>query len=122
MSVPPPRRPAEELPADLDPVCVPAHPIRRDGRWGVNLELRSYRGEPTAFIFSSPETLVGTLGEHQPWVGLPMVAARNLAELYGVRRFLIDPVSDADLPRWTQGNLRAVWHHLHGANGEGTTR
>ena len=115
-----PRGPVQELPADLDPVCLPAHPIRRDGRWGVNLELRRYQGEPVAFVFTSPEALVETLGEHQPWIGLPMVGVRNLAMGYGVHRFLIDPVSDADLPRWTRGNLLAVRRVLY--TREGTNR
>jgi hypothetical protein len=107
--------PVTELPADFDPVCVPAHPVRQGDQWGVNLELRRGEGDQkTAIVFSSPDTLVAALGEHQPWIAMPMLGLRNLVVAMGVRRIVVDPVMGPDVPRWTDGNVRAVTRMLNG--------
>jgi hypothetical protein len=104
-----------ELPADFDPVCVPAHPVRQGDQWGVNLELRRGEGdEKTAIVFTSPDTLVAALGEYQPWIAMPMLGLRNLVVAMGVRRIIVDPAMGPDVPRWSDANVRAVTEMLNG--------
>ncbi|WP_372457907.1 SAV_915 family protein [Streptantibioticus parmotrematis] len=102
-------RSVTELPCDTDILCVPAHPVREGDRWGVNLELRVVSGRGKVGIaFTSPDALVSTLGEHQPWIALPAIGFSRLAQLHGARSICIDPVMDAGTPRWTAANVHAV--------------
>ncbi|MCW2945785.1 MAG: hypothetical protein JWR24_2502 [Actinoallomurus sp.] len=95
-----------DLPADTDPVCVPARPSRDGDRVGVSLEFRRLdTGEMIAVAFTSPDALVAVLGEHQPWIALPTIGLRNLAEAFGVRRIEINPVLDPNVPRWSTEDL-----------------
>jgi hypothetical protein len=108
-------RDVEELPADLDAVCVPAHPVRQGDQVGVNLELRrDENGEKYAIVYSSPDALADELGEHQPWIAMPMLGIRNLVVALGVRRILVDPTIAPEVPRWTEGNVQAVSHMMNG--------
>jgi hypothetical protein len=90
-------------------LCVPAHPVRKEGLWGVNLELRVIPGQGRVGIaFTSPDALVTALGEDQPWIGLPAIGFSKLAQLHGAQRILIDPIMDPNTPRWTAENVHAV--------------
>lgn len=94
------------LPADTDPVCVPAKPSRDGDRVGVSLEFRRLAtGEVVAVAFTSPDALVAALGEHQPWIALPVIGLRNLTVALGVRRIEIDPLLDPNVPRWSAEEL-----------------
>ncbi|MGW7005463.1 SAV_915 family protein [Streptomyces sp. NPDC054933] len=110
--------PVDQLPADFDPVCVPAHPVQSGGRWGVNLELRRLQPDVTAaVVYTSPDALADALGEHQPWIAMPMIGLRNLVVALGVHRILVDPKVEPEVPRWTEGNIRAVTAMLNGDAG-----
>jgi hypothetical protein len=108
---------ASVLPSDFDPVCVPAHPTRQGDRWGVSLELRrDAGGRPAALVFSSPDALATALGEHQPWIAMPMVGLRNLVVALGVDRILVDPAVAPEVPRWTADRVDAVSEQLNGGS------
>ena len=106
---------ASALSSDFDPVCVPADPTRQGDRWGVGLELRHDAcGRPTALVFSSPNALATALGEHQPWIAMPMVGLRNLVVALGVDHIVVDPAVAPEVPRWTADRVDSVSEQLNG--------
>jgi hypothetical protein len=59
-------------------------------------------------VFSTPAVLARELGEYQPWVCVPMSAAREIAATGGVERVVLDPALGADVWRWNPVRLAAA--------------
>ena len=96
-----------DLPADDDPVVVPASPVTVGGRRVPALQLRQVRagGERVGLAFTSPRRLVAVLGPWQPWLGLLMGAYAQWLASAGVTRVHVDPVYADDVSTWTSSAL-----------------
>ena len=96
-----------DLPADDDPVVVPASPVTVGGRRVPALQLRQVKasGERVGLAFTSPRRLVAVLGPWQPWLGLPMGAYAQWLASAGVTRVHVDPVYADDVSTWTSSAL-----------------
>ncbi|HEX5121372.1 MAG TPA: SAV_915 family protein [Pseudonocardiaceae bacterium] len=71
---------------------VPAHPVTRHGAREVGLELRrSPDGRPAVPAFSTLSKLVSALGTAQPWVLMPLRAARAPIRPAGADEVILDP-------------------------------
>jgi hypothetical protein len=93
-----------DLPADGDVVIVPARPLRAgddDREPAIELRRLAGTGERVGIAFSSVGALVRTLGEFQPWVGLPMYAYVAWLRAMGVYRVQVDPRYDTDVRQWS---------------------
>jgi hypothetical protein len=96
-----------------DVVYVPAHPVVWEGRRDVELEVRQLAdGRPALPVFTNLERLVASLGEAQPWVTLPLQAARALMAAAGVTDVVIDAPVAPDAWHWHDADLAAYLHNL----------
>lgn len=117
-------------PDDQDTVVVPAHPVRSpdaeaDGNVAADavppserqlvLETRrSMAGMPCGLAFTSVQRMVSCLTEEQPWVAMPLGAARALYGEAGVRTVAVDPVASDD--HTTGGEAERVDSRLRSAS------
>jgi len=100
------------VPDDHDIVLVPAHPSNDSpsqlaGDLSADVASRAERqvvletriappGMPCGMAFTSVERIVNCLTEHQPWIALPLGAARALYGDAGIRTVAVDPVASDD--------------------------
>jgi hypothetical protein len=92
-------------------VVAPAHPAIADGQPDIVFELRQSADAPAVLpVFSSVHKLVEALGEAQPWVALPLLKVRELAEAGGVHTVVLDPDVQPGAWRWGYGDLDALEH------------
>jgi hypothetical protein len=90
-------------------VFAPAHPVERQGRRDLAFEVRQAEdGSAVLPVFTTIDRLVATLGSHQPWVRLPLRAARALVGAAGVRHVVLDPVQADENSLWTQADLETL--------------
>jgi hypothetical protein len=91
----------------MDDVWVPARPVRgADGdEPGVELRTIAATGERVGLAFSSPRALARALGEHQPWVTLPLLSYVAWLRMQGVYRLQLDPVYATDARQWSAEDL-----------------
>lgn len=96
-----------DLPADGDLVYVPARPQRGVDGPGPVVELRRLRDtdERVGLAFSSLESLVGTLGDCQPWISTRMYLYVAWLRAQGVYRVQVDPRYDDDVREWSADSL-----------------
>jgi hypothetical protein len=93
-----------DLPADGDEVFVPARPVRDgadDREPAIELRRLAGSGERVGIAFTTMEALVRTLGEFQPWVGMPMYAYVAWLRAMGVYRVQVDPAYRTDVRQWS---------------------
>lgn len=89
-----------------DIVYVPAHPVVRAGRRDVELEVRRLAdGRAALPVFTSLDRLVASLGEAQPWVTLPLRAARALMAAAGVGEVVVDAPIAPGAWQWHEDDL-----------------
>ena len=87
-------------------VVVPAHP-RAGDMCRVEFEVRRRTGGQAALpVFSTVAALVRALGRYQPWVCVPLRAAREAAGRAGLE-VVLDPGVSPGSPRWTAPALEA---------------
>jgi hypothetical protein len=102
-------RPAEvDLP---DQVYAPAHPaLRRDDVNGtIEFEIRELAdGSRVLPVFSSVERMAAALGPAQPWVLVPLRAARAVMAVAGVDSVALDPEFADGAWRWTAQSLQRL--------------
>lgn len=90
-------------------VLAPAHPISRDGRTDVVLEVRELANGTRALpVFTTRERLVEALGREQPWAALPLQAARALMGAAGITQVIIDPVAEPGAWRWQPSDIEEL--------------
>jgi hypothetical protein len=96
-----------DLPADGDLVYVPARPVRDGIEREPAVELRRLRDsdERVGLAFTSPQALVETLGECQPWISMPMYSYVAWLRMQGVYRVQVDPRYDDDVSQWSADRL-----------------
>jgi len=88
-------------------VVVPAHP-RAGDMCQVEFEVRGQGdGRAVLPVFSSVAALVRVLGRCQPWVCVPLRAAREAADRAGLIQVVLDPGVSSSGQRWTAASLRA---------------
>jgi len=88
-------------------VIVPARPQAGDA-CQVGFEVRGRGdGHPVLPVFSSVAALVRVLGRCQPWVCVPLRAAREAADRAGRAQVVLDPGMSSSGERWTAASLRA---------------
>jgi len=88
-------------PGEQELVIVPAHPAADTGI--VEFEVRQLPdGSIVLPAFSTVAGLVEEFGPYQPWVSVPISAARQAAAQSGVTRVALDPVLGAGAWRWHQ--------------------
>jgi len=101
-------RPAEpELP---DKVYVPAHPAQRhDDDSSIEFEVRVLTdGSRVLPVFSSVERMSEALGPAQPWVLVPLRAARAVMAVAGIDSVMLDPQLVDDAWRWDAQSLHRL--------------
>ena len=87
-------------------VIVPAHPRAGDA-CQVEFEVRGQGdGHPVLPVLSSVAALVRALGRCQPWVCVPLRAAREAANRAGRAQVVLDPGMSSSGERWTTASLR----------------
>jgi hypothetical protein len=96
--------PKQFLPADSDPVCVPATPARLPEEEPFVLETHEIAGDQCLLVFTSPQLLVSRLGRYQPFLVMYMDAAAQAAAQGDVQRVHVDPILPENFPRWTESS------------------
>jgi hypothetical protein len=96
-------------------VVVPAHPPGpRDPGDSVRFELRQLTDETPALpAFSTVAGLVRELGPYQPWVRVPLRAAREAAAQAGVRSVVLDPALETGAWRWDAERMAGLSARVH---------
>ena len=96
-------------------VVVPARPPGpRDAGDTVRFELRRLAGgTPALPVFSTVAGLVRELGPGQPWVRVPLRAAREAAARSGVGSVLLDPVLETGAWRWDRDQVARLSARAH---------
>ncbi len=96
-------------------VVVPAHPPGpRDPGDSVRFELRRMTDETPALpVFSTVAGLVRELGPYQPWVRVPLRAAREAAAQAGVRSVVLDPALETGAWRWDAERIAGLSARAH---------
>jgi hypothetical protein len=94
-------------PLDLPEIVIaPAHPASIDGRGDIVFEVReSAEGTAVLPVFSSVPRLTEALGGAQPWLALPLLAVRELAEAGGIHTVVLDPEVQPGAWRWAYDDL-----------------
>jgi hypothetical protein len=94
---------------EREAVIVPTQPPDGGGTRGVAFEVRRLvDGTEVLPVFSTVAALIRELGRYQPWVCVPMSAAREVADQAGAARVVRDPVLGADAWRWDPARLAAA--------------
>jgi hypothetical protein len=105
----------EVTPVQQEIVYVPAHPDPRTGHDGVRFETRlGSDGAPVGVAFTSLDKLVGALGPAQPWIAVPLPRLRLIFGAAGIAQIGLDPVPEADLPRWDLDAVQALSRAMEG--------
>jgi hypothetical protein len=96
-----------DMPADGDLVYVPARPVCDGAEREPAIELRRLRDsdERVGLAFTSPQELVETLGECQPWISMPMYSYVAWLRMQGVYRVQVDPCYADDVSQWSADRL-----------------
>ena len=92
-------------------VYASAHPAQRgDGVGGtIEFEVRELAdGRRVLPVFSSVERMAEALGPAQPWVLLPLRAARAVMAIAGVDAVVLDPEIADDAWRWDASSFRRL--------------
>ncbi len=80
----------------------------------MRFELRQVTdGTPALPVFSTVPGLVRELGPYQPWVRVPLRAAREAAARAGVRGVLLDPALDTGAWRWDAERMAGLRARVH---------
>jgi SseB protein N-terminal domain len=94
-----------------DMVYAPAHPAQRpeDANGTIEFEVRELTdGSRVLPVFSSVERMAAVLGPAQPWVLVPLRAARAVMAIAGVASVVLDPEIADDAWRWDASSLRRL--------------
>lgn len=59
-------------------------------------------------VFTTVDRLVSTLGPYQPWVYMPLRAARAIVNVAGVHDVVLDPSGASTDSLWTRSDIEAV--------------
>jgi hypothetical protein len=94
-----------------DQVYAPAHPALRhdDVNGTIEFEIREFAdGRRVLPVFSSVERMAAALGPAQPWVLVPLRAARAVMAVAGVDSVVLDPEFAEDAWHWDASSLRRL--------------
>jgi hypothetical protein len=92
-------------------VYAPAHPAQRrdDVNGTIEFEVRGLAdGRRVLPVFSSVERMAAALGPAQPWVLVPLRAARAVMAIAGIDSVVLDPEFADDAWRWDVSSLRRL--------------
>ena len=88
-------------------VIVPVHPRHGDA-CRVEFEVRAQGdGRAVLPVFPRVAALVRALARCQPWVCVPLRAAREAADRASLIQVIVDPGVSSSGQRWTAASLRA---------------
>jgi hypothetical protein len=87
-------------------VFVPAHPVDGSDARDIAVEVRrAADGSAVLAVFTTVDRLVATLGSYQPWVRMPLRAARAMVRAAGVNHVLVDPAKADTATLWTREDI-----------------
>jgi hypothetical protein len=92
-------------------VYAPAHPAQRpdDANDTIEFEVRTLAdGRRVLPVFSSVERMAAALGPSQPWVLVPLRAARAVMAVAGIESVALDPELAQDAWRWNAESLQRL--------------
>lgn len=113
---------SSSLPADRDPVYVPAIPPTCAEELPFVLETHDIGGERCLLVFTDIDLLTEQLGQYQPFLVMWMAAAAETAVRGEAQRIHVDPALPAEFPRWTRAGLNrlvADVEHFRNTTGRG---